>query len=292
MSNSDEIRDFLKTRRARVSPEQAGLPAYGAKRRVPGLRREEVALLAGISAEYYTRLERGNPRGVSESVLDGIARALQLNEAERAHLFDLVRAANASRGPARRPAQQRVRPSIQRLLDSMTIPAFVQNGRLDVLYGNRLGRALFPDLFVDPARPANGARNVFLNPRSPDFYKEWDTIANDVVSMLRAQAGRDPYDRGLTDLIGELSTRSEDFRVRWARHDVRFHRSGTKHFHHPVVGDLTLTYEALEPPGDPGQTIFVYIAEPDSPSQEALDLLASWSATSRDVSTADAEQEV
>lgn len=291
MSNSDEIRDFLKSRRARITPQQAGLPAYGAKRRVPGLRREEVALLAGISVEYYTRLERGNARGVSESVLEGLARALQLDEAERAHLFDLVRAANTNRAPARRPAQQRVRVSIQRLIDSLTIPAFVQNGRLDVLHGNRLGRALFPDLFRDAARPTNGARNVFLNPRSPDFYKEWDTIANDVVALLRAQAGRDPYDRGLTDLIGELSTRSEDFRVRWARHDVRLHRSGTKHFHHPVVGDLTLTYEALEPPGDPGLTIFVYIAEPNSPSQEALDLLASWTATSPDLSEAASEQD-
>ncbi|HEV2755984.1 MAG TPA: helix-turn-helix transcriptional regulator [Actinomycetota bacterium] len=279
MSNSDDIRDFLKSRRARVSPEDAGLPAYGAKRRVPGLRREEVALLAGISVEYYTRLERGNARGVSDGVLEGLARALQLDEAERAHLFDLVRTANVGRAPARRPAQQRVRPTIQRLLDSMTVPAVVQNGRLDVLYGNRLGRALFPDLFADSERPANGARNVFLNPRSADFYKEWETSANDVVALLRAQAGRDPYDKGLSDLIGELSTRSEDFRVRWARHDVRFHRSGTKHLHHPVVGDLTLAYEALEPPGDPGQSIFVYMAEPSSPSEQALDLLASWTAT-------------
>jgi hypothetical protein len=212
-------------------------------------------------------------------VLEGIARALQLNEAEHAHLSDLVRAANASKTARRKPAQQRVRPSIKQLLDSMTVPAFVQNGRLDILYGNRLARALFPDLFVDPDRPANGARNLFLNPRTLEFYKEWDKIANDVVALLRAQAGRDPYDRGLSDLIGELSTRSEDFRVRWARHDVRFHRSGVKHFHHPVVGDLTVNFEALEPTGDAGQTIFVYIAEPNSPSQEALDLLASWTAT-------------
>jgi transcriptional regulator with XRE-family HTH domain len=287
MSHSDEIRDLLATRRARITPEQAGLPAYGGKRRVKGLRREEVALLAGISAEYYTRLERGNARGVSESVLEGVARALQLDEAERAHLLDLVRAANASRPPRRRPAQQRVRPSIQHLLDSMTVPAVVQNGRLDILYGNALARALFPDLFPDDGRPTNGARNIFLNSRSLEFYKEWETSANDVVALLRAQAGRDPYDRALTDLIGELSTRSEDFRVRWARHDVRFHRTGTKHFHHPVVGDLTLTYEALEPPGDPGQTIFVYIAEPNSPSQEALDLLASWSATHSSAETTD-----
>ena len=159
------------------------------------------------------------------------------------------------------------------------MPAVVQNGRLDILYGNVLARALFPDLFPDDGRSTNGARNIFFNPRSMEFYKEWETSANDVVALLRAQAGRDPYDRALTDLVGELSTRSEDFRVRWARHDVRFHRTGTKHLHHPVVGDLTLTYEALEPPGDPGQTIFVYIAEPNSPSQEALDLLASWTAT-------------
>jgi transcriptional regulator with XRE-family HTH domain len=292
MSNSDEIRDFLVTRRARITPEQAGLPAYGGKRRVPGLRREEVALLAEISVEYYTRLERGSTRGVSESVLEGLARALQLDEAERAHLFDLVRAANASRPARRRPAQQRVRPSIQLLLDSMTVPAVVQNGRLDILYGNVLGRALFPDLFPDDGRSMNGARNIFFNPRSREFYKEWETSANDVVALLRAQAGRDPYDRGLTDLVGELSTRSDDFRVRWARHDVRFHRTGTKHFHHPLVGDLTLTYEALEPPGDPGQTIFVYIAEPNSPSQEALDLLASWSASPSAVSTTDADHDV
>lgn len=213
MSNSDEIRDFLKSRRARISPEQARLPAYGAKRRVPGLRREEVALLAGISVEYYVRLERGNARGVSESVMEGLARALQLDEAERAHLFDLVRAANASRPRSRRPTQQRVRPSVQRLLDSMTVPAFVQNGRLDVLYGNRLGKALFSDLFADVGGRPNAARYIFLNPRATDFFKEWENIANDVVALLRAEAGRDPYDRGLSDLIGELSTRSEDFRV-------------------------------------------------------------------------------
>ena len=276
MSNSEEIRDFLKTRRARISPEEAGLPAYGAKRRVPGLRREEVALLAGISVEYYTRLERGNARGVSEGVLDGIVRALQLDEAERAHLLDLVRAANATPSRRRQPTQQRVRPAIQQLLDSMTVPALVQNGRLDVLYGNRLGRALFSDLFSDVGGAPNAARNLFLNPRSTDFFKEWETIANDVVALLRAEAGRDPYDRALSDLVGELSTRSEDFRVRWARHDVRFHRTGTKHFNHSLVGDLTLAYEALELPADPGQNIFVYMAEPNSASQEALDILASW----------------
>ncbi len=224
-------------------------------------------------------------------MIEGLARALQLDEAERAHLFDLVRAANASRPRSRRPTQQRVRPSVQRLLVAMNVSAFVQNGRVDVLYGNRLGKARFSDLFAEVGEAPNAARYVFLNPRAMDFFKKWEIVANDVVALLRAEAGRDPYDRGLSDLIGELSTRSEDFRVRWARHDVRFHHSGTKHFNHPVVGDLTLTYEGLEPPGDPGQSIFVYLAEPNSPSQEALDLLASWTATSADVPTAEAGQE-
>ena len=292
MSNSEEVRDFLSSRRARITPERAGLPAYGGKRRVPGLRREEVALLAGISAEYYTRLERGNARGVSESVLEGIARALQLDDAERAHLIDLVRAANASKPTRRRPTQQRVRPSVQRILDSMTgMPALVQNGRLDILYANELGRALFSGLFSDTSRPPNSARYIFLDRGASHFYIDWESVANDIVALLRAEVGRDPYDRALTNLIGELSTRSDEFRVRWGAHHVRFHRSGVKNFHHAVVGDLTLTYEALEPPGDPGQSIFVYMAEPTSPSQEALDLLANWSATSPEDSSAEAEQE-
>lgn len=288
--NSDEIRDFLASRRAKITPEQAGLPAHGGKRRVPGLRREEVALLAGISVEYYTRLERGNARGVSEGVLEGIARALRLDEAERSHLTDLVRTANSTRLARRRPAQQRVRPSVQRILDSMTgIPAFVQNGRLDVLYANELGRALFSHLFSDPGAAPNSARFVFLDRRATDFFKGWENIANDVVALLRAEAGRDPYDRTLSDLIGELSTRSEDFRVRWAAHNVRFHRSGVKNFHHPVVGDVTLTYEALELPGDSGQTIFVYMAEPNSASHEALNLLASWTTTPAQVAIPEGE---
>ena len=160
------------------------------------------------------------------------------------------------------------------------VPAFVQNRRLDVLYANELARALFPHLAsAGGDDTTNGARFVFLDPGAPEFYKQWDTIANDVVALLRAEAGRDPYDRALSDLIGELSTRSEDFRVRWGAHNVKFHRTGLKYFHHPVVGDLELTYEALELPGDAGQTIFVYVAEPNSPSHEALILLASWSST-------------
>ncbi|MDQ3895901.1 MAG: helix-turn-helix transcriptional regulator [Actinomycetota bacterium] len=279
-----DIREFLVSRRARITPEQAGLPAYGTNRRVKGLRREEVAMLAGISAEYYVRLERGNVRGVSEDVLDSIVRALQLDEAERMHLFDLCRAANAapSRRSPRRSSQERVRPVVQRILDSMPgVAAFVRNDRLDVLAANQLGEAFYAPQFDDPVRPVNSARFVFLNPRARQFFLDWDTIASDCVGILRAEAGRDPYDKRLSDLIGELSTRSEEFRVRWADHNVKLHRTGVKRFHHPVVGDLILDFETLDLPGDPGQKLLVYSAEPGSPSQHALQLLASWASTPR-----------
>ncbi len=279
MGNPEEIREFLTTRRAKLTPERAGLPAYGRHRRVAGLRREEVALLAGISAEYYTRLERGNARGVSDDVLDGVSRALQLDDAERAHLLDLVRTANAERPPRRAASPQRVRPSVQRIVDALTgIPAFVHNGRLDILYANQLASALYSDHFHDPVRPPNSARFLFLDPRARTFYADWETVAHDVVAALRGEAGRNPYDRALTDLIGLLSTRSDEFRVLWAGHDVRFHRSGTKRFHHPLVGDLTLAYEGLELPADTGLTIVAYSAEPGSTSESALRDLERWSA--------------
>lgn len=280
-----EIREFLGTRRAKITPEQAGLPLYGGeRRRVTGLRREEVALLAGISSEYYTRLERGNATGVSESVIEGIAQALQLDDAERIHLVDLLRGAGTTRPPRRRPAQQRVRPAVQRVLDSMAgTPAFVLSGRGDILAANHLGRALFSPVYADPVRPPNNARFVFLSPHATEFFRHWDEVANDTVAMLRAEAGRDLYDRRLSDLIGELSTRSEEFRRRWAAHNVRMHTTGVKLLHHPVVGDLDLPFETF-PLGDgPSQFLLTYTAEPATPSQDALNLLASWAATHDDI---------
>jgi hypothetical protein len=276
-----QIREFLSTRRARISPGQAGLPAYGGdRRRVPGLRRDEVAVLAGISSEYYIRLERGNATGVSGSVIDGVAHALQLDEAERAHLLDLIRAAATTRPPRRRPAPPRVRTTVQRVLDSMSgTPAFVLSGRLDILTANQLGFALFSPACVGPAQPPSIARFIFLDPHAGGFFRDWDTVANDTVALLRAQAGRDPYDRALSDLIGELSTHSDEFRVRWAAHHVRIHTTGVKLIHHPAVGDLELAFESFTLAGDPSQSLLTYTAEPGSPSQDALSLLASWAAS-------------
>jgi transcriptional regulator with XRE-family HTH domain len=277
MDNRNDIREFLSSGWARITPEMSGLPVYGGNRRVPGLRREEVALLAGVSVDYYTRLERGNLGGVSEDVLDALARALQLDEAEREHLFDLARATTSR--ARRKAAPQRIRPGLQRLLDSISDPAWVRNWRLDFVAANRLGFALHSELFADPVRPVNTARFVFLNPNSHKNFPEWDRSANDIVAILRTEAGRHPYDRGLSDLVGELSTRSADFRTRWAAHNVRLHRTGLKLIHHPVVGDLELNYEAMEFPADPGLTMFAYSAEPSSPSDDGLKLLASWAAT-------------
>ncbi|MCO5997035.1 helix-turn-helix domain-containing protein [Actinoallomurus rhizosphaericola] len=275
-----DIREFLTTRRARITPEQAGLRAYGGSRRVKGLRREEVATLAGISSEYYTRLERGNVKGVSESVLNGIAHALQLTDAERTHLVDLIRAVSGSRPvQRRRPPQVRVRPTVQRILDSLTMaPGFVVDGRLNILAANELGRALYAPIFDDPIQPPNHARFLFLDRRAGDFWRDWTQAADDAVALLRAAVGRDPYDRQLSDLIGELSTRSDDFRVRWATHDVRAHLTGLKRIHHPEVGNLELPFESTPLPADTGQHLVIYSPEPGSPSYAALRILASWAA--------------
>lgn len=285
-----ELRDFLISRRARITPEAAGLSAFGRNRRVKGLRRVEVALLAGISVEYYTRFERGNADGASDDVLDAIARTLRLDPAERAHLYDLARHLNTSRAPKRQPKQERVRPMVQRIIDGLVDhPAYVRNPRLDVLATNSLGAALYTPLFDDPTRPVNIAKFVFLNPHASEFFTDWDTMANDSVAILRAEAGRDPYDRRLSDLVGELSTRSDEFRVRWAAHNVQLACTFVKNLHHPLVGDLTLSYEAMLLPNDPGQMILVYAAEPASPTAEALGLLASWT-TPAAATVADADQ--
>jgi transcriptional regulator with XRE-family HTH domain len=289
-AKSNEARDFLVTRRAKITPEQAGLSHYGGNRRVPGLRREEAALLAGVSVDYYTRLEKGNLAGASDSVLDAIANALQLDEAERIYLFDLARAANASGRPTGTTGQRRrrahqVRPTVQRILDSMTTtPAFVRTGRLDILGTNLLGRALYSPVFDSPTRtsdisPPNIARFQFLDPAARDFFPTFDEAVTTTVQLLRATAGQDPHDRSLTDLVGELSTRSDDFRTRWAAHDVRVHRSGTKKFRHPIVGELTFGFEAMELSADSGLTLTAYTPEPDSASEDAVKLLASWAAT-------------
>lgn len=282
MDNRNEIQEFLTSRRAKVTPEQAGLPNFGGVRRVPGLRREEVSLLAGMSVEYYTRVERGSLAGVSDSVLEAIARALKLNEAERDHLFNLARAAGPATRARRQPAQG-IHPSVQRILDSMVgIPAFVQNGRLDIIAVNDLGRAMYSAAYEDPGRPVNFARFAFLSRRSESVYPDWNLAADTAVAMLHAEAGRNPFDKDLTDLVGELSTRSEEFRKRWAQHDVRLHRKGVKKFRHPAVGDLELHFDAFELPAAPGMTMFTYSAEPGSASEDGLRLLASWAATNRE----------
>jgi transcriptional regulator with XRE-family HTH domain len=292
MDTRSELREFLTSRRAKLTPEQAGLRTYGTgQRRVPGLRREEVALLAGVSVDYYTRLERGHAAGVSDAVLEALARALQLDGTERDHLFDLARATHVAAPKRRRRTRHDVRPAVQQMIDAMTgVPAFVRNGRLDILGANRLGRALYSEHLDSRAQPSNTARYVFLDARSTSFYRDWDRVAADVVAVLRAEAGRDPYDRELSDLVGELSTRSELFRTLWAAHDVRTHDTGTKRVRHPLVGELDLSYEAMELVADPGLTMFVYTAEPGSRSEQALSLLASWSATP-DEETTDADHE-
>ena len=289
MDNRSDIREFLTSRRERLTPEQAGLPDFGGRRRVKGLRREEVALLAGMSTEYYVRLERGNGTGVSEAVLNGISRALQLDEAEHAHLYDLVRAANHGAEPARRrgPSRpQQVHPHVQQLIDTMIeVPVFVQNGRLDAVATNRLGAALFSEMFVMPQRPMNAARFIFLDPRAHTFYQDWEGNARQIVALLRAEAGRAPYDRILTDLVGELATRSDLFRTLWASHDVRVHRTGSKNLHHPIVGDLDLTFEAMDLTSDPGLQLLAFTAAPGSPSHDGLHLLATWAATRQNDTT-------
>jgi transcriptional regulator with XRE-family HTH domain len=279
MDSRAQVREFLRSRRERITPEQAGLPAYGGNRRVKGLRREEVALLAGVSIDYYVRMERGNLSGASDAVLDGVATALQLDEAERAHLFDLARAHQPSPPRGRRTKPSGVTTGIQQVLDAITAPAWVRNARHDMLAANRMARDLYAPVLADPRRPANNARFVYLDPAAHDFYIDWERAADDIAAMLRSEAGRNPHDKQLVELIGELSTRSEEFRTRWGAHNVRFHRTGRKKLHHPVVGNLDLDFEAMEFPAHPGLTLLVYTAAAGTPTADALKLLGSWAAT-------------
>jgi transcriptional regulator with XRE-family HTH domain len=281
MDNRAQVREFLISRRERISPAQAGLPAYGgSNRRVKGLRREEVALLAGVSIDYYVRMERGNLAGASDAVLDGIASALRLDEAERAHLFDLARAAQPAPPRQRRSKTSGVTDGIQQILDAITdAPAWVRNARHDMLAANRLARALYAPVLADPRRPANNARFVYLDPAAREFFADWERAADDIAAMLRSEAGGNPHDKQLIELIGELSTRSQEFRSRWAAHNVRFHRTGHKRLHHPLVGTLDLNFEAMEFPAHPGLTLLAYTAAAGTPTADSLKMLASWAAT-------------
>ena len=292
-----EVREFLSSRRARITPEQAGLPAYGGNRRVKGLRREEVAMLAGVSVDYYVRMERGDLGGASEGVLDSLAQALRLDEAERDHLFSLAREAGPTR-TRRRPTAKTVRPVIQQVLDAITdAPAWVRNGRHDIVAMNPLARALYSPVLSSPVagaterRPANTTRFVYLDPAALDFFIDYDVIANDAAAMLRLEAGRNPHDKDLIALVGELSTQSELFRQRWASQDVKLHRSGRKRLRHPVVGELDMNFEGMQLPSEPGLQLNVYTADPNTPTFDNLRLLASWAATQEATAAVASRQE-
>src|SRR3954447_10563221 len=261
------------SRRARVTPEQAGLYVLdGDVRRVPGLRREEVADLAGVSADYYTQLERGDVRGASDSVLNAVARALRLDDAERLHLFDLARPEAATRLAASGGV---IRPSVRRVLDAFTEGmALVRNRRWDYLAANALGRAVYAEVFDGHTGPPNHARYVFLDDRARDFFDDWPAVAHDTARILRSETGRDLHDPGPAELIEELSQTSAEFRAVWSQHDVRLPAAGLHRFHHPLVGDLHLVFEAAALRADPGLTLLLATAEQGAPSEAALQRLA------------------
>ncbi|MFD6163286.1 helix-turn-helix domain-containing protein [Nocardia sp. NPDC060256] len=275
-----EIREFLRSRRARIAPEMAGLPAYGGNRRVKGLRREEVALLAGVSVEYYVRIERGGLAGTSDGVLDALATALQLTEAERAHLFHLARRSGAPGGRRHRKPPATVRPVLQQVLDAITgAPAWISNRRLDVLAMNQLGRALYAPMLTDPRQPANTARFVYLHPREAEtFFVDYDRTTRNAAAILRMEMGRNPHDEELIALVDELSTGSELFRQQWASQDVRVHGHGSKRVNHPAVGMLDLNFESMDLPTDPGLQLNVYTVPAGGQTADNLALLASWAA--------------
>ncbi|OBH59697.1 transcriptional regulator [Mycobacterium mantenii] len=279
MDIAKDIKEFLMTRRARIGPEQMGLPA-GRRRRVPGLRREEVAQLAGVSTEYYTQIERGHVAGVSDDVLHAVARALRLTDDETIHFFDLVRAAIGTRAVARgrRAANPTIPDGVQALIDGMTAsPAIVMNGSLDILAANRLGRALYAPMFDRATGVPNFARFIFFDTYAEQVFPEWERSADEVVALLQAEAARSPHSPAITRVVGELATRSEDFRSRWAAHNVTAHRHGVKLFRHADFGELTLTYNVFDIAAAPGLSLIGYTAEPNSPSEQALKILGSWS---------------
>ncbi|MFF0090809.1 helix-turn-helix transcriptional regulator [Streptomyces canus] len=271
-----ELSEFLRTRRARLKPEDVGLPDFGRHRRVPGLRREELSQLAGVSVAYYTRLEQGNGRNVSAEVLDAIARALRLTDAERAHLTHLAKPKQHKKKTTARTEQ--VRGSIRQLLDSINVPAYVSGRRSDIVAWNRMAAAVFGDWAELPAQERNWARMIFLRPEYQKLFAPWEQKASDVVSYLRMDAGCHPDDPRLSALVGELSVKSEEFRRLWATHDVKEKSFGVKQLRHPLVGDLTLNFESFPLSDGTEQVLITYHAEPGSPSAEALRLLASWGA--------------
>ncbi|MFD6493822.1 helix-turn-helix domain-containing protein [Streptomyces sp. NPDC059944] len=270
-----ELSEFLRTRRARLKPQDVGMPDFGRHRRVPGLRREELAQLAGVSVAYYTRLEQGNGRNVSAEVLDAIARALRLSDAEHNHLTHLAKPKQHKKKQTARP--QQVRGALRQLLDTMDgVPAYITGRRSDLLCWNRMAAAVFGDWSELPAQERNWARMVFLRPEYRDLYVEWEQKAIDIVCHLRMDAGCHPDDPRLSALVGELSVKSEDFRRLWATHDVKEKSHGVKLLRHPLVGDLALQYESFRLVDDTELALVTYHAEPGSPSAEALRLLASW----------------
>ncbi|MFB7618385.1 helix-turn-helix transcriptional regulator [Kitasatospora sp. NPDC056181] len=282
MNTTISLSEFLRTRRARLRPEDVDLPDFGGRRRVAGLRREELAQLAGVSVDYYTRLEQGRVGNPSEAVLDALARGLRLDPDEVRHLHRLARprpARRAGRGPSAQRGPQPVRPMLTRLLEQLTdAPAMVMGRRMDVLAWNRAAAALFGDFERLVPAERNIARITFLDPASRELYVDWSSCARENVAFLHLEAGRRPDDPRLAELIGELSMRSEEFRRWWAEHPVQDKTSGRKRFCHPLVGGLDLAYDTLRPADDPDQALITYAADPGTPSDDALRMLLSWSA--------------
>ncbi|MCP2165965.1 helix-turn-helix transcriptional regulator [Goodfellowiella coeruleoviolacea] len=273
-----ELGEFLRSRRARLRPEELGLPDYGGARRVPGLRREELARLAGVSVDHYVRLEQGRTLHFSAAVLDAVARALRLSDAERQHLYRLARPWPGPDRADSAPEPQRVRPGLRRLLDSVgEVPAYIVGRNTDVLAWNRLAAALITDFGALPPRERNLARLVFLDEGMRALYADWRGKASDVVAYLRLDAGRHPGDPSTATLVAELSSASPEFREVWAEHQVKDKTHGRYRYRHPVVGELELGYETLRFPDDPDQALIAHTVAEGSPAQTALRLLVAWS---------------